>query len=176
MKCSRTERQRQGLTESMTRRNVKDDSRDPVWNPKRCDRLDPGEVKSVTLIGAMVTAALLKLRAPPNCQPAPFRPALPAAQVQVVDARSSEPATLPKTRSHSRTMPAPLPQPTRRWLCPQEVGAETAPPTPARRIRYAGLLRLGRDARRCGGASRGRTPYLYAERGAWFTDVTVSDP
>lgn len=34
--------------------------------------------------------------------------------------------------------PAPLPQPTRRWLCPQEAGAETAPPTPACRICYAG--------------------------------------
>lgn len=120
-------------------RNVKEGSPRP-----RVDRLDPGKVKPVTLIGAMVTAALLKLCAPPHSQPAPFQPApfqpaLPATHVQVVAARSAEPAELPRTRSPSCAIPAPQPQPTRRWLCPQEVGAETAPPTPARRTHFAGF-------------------------------------
>lgn len=72
--------------------------------------MNPGEQGPVTLIGAIATAALLKLRAPLRFHPAAPRLALPASHVQLV-AASTEPALPPKAYIPDCNMPAPLWQP-----------------------------------------------------------------
>ncbi|KAH0508185.1 Multifunctional methyltransferase subunit TRM112-like protein [Microtus ochrogaster] len=71
-------------------------AREPAWSPKSRDRVNPGELGPVTLIGAIATAALLNLRAPLLFHPAASRLALPASHVQLAAARSTEQALPPR--------------------------------------------------------------------------------
>lgn len=86
-------------------------AREPAWCPKSRDRVNPGEQGPVTLIGAIATAALLKLRAPLRFHPAAPRLALPASHVQLAAAPSTEPALPPRAYIPDCNMPAPLSQP-----------------------------------------------------------------
>lgn len=131
---------RGGSCRKHDRKKASRTARDPAWNPKSRYRVYPGELGPVTLIRAIATEALLKLRSPLRSHPAASRPALPACHVQVAAARSTGPAVPPRTRFPGCSMPAPLPQPpARRWICPPEAGAESAPPTPASCTYHADL-------------------------------------